>query len=227
MNVVIARRLLPFVAFATLGVAATGCGDDGGEASTASSAPAAESTTSDVATSAPAAVTIAPDGTDPAATEPAAADPAATSPAGTEAVVDRPTTTPAAGSPTTDTLPPTTLPAPTTIAPPATDAPPTTSPPAPSTTAAPIVIGGLTLATCIASEYFGFDAVEPRAEVALYQFTLRNLGYDPGDIDGYFGPMTLEAGANEIIDHTTDNAGLFIDEGVIHEEAFIRLGIAC
>nr|AGC71330.1 hypothetical protein [uncultured bacterium A1Q1_fos_515] len=83
------------------------------------------------------------------------------------------------------------------------------------------------MATCIASEYFGFDAVEPRAEVALYQYTLRNLGYDPGAIDGYFGPMTIEAGANEIMDHTTDNAGLFIDEGVIARDAFVRLGIAC
>lgn len=89
------------------------------------------------------------------------------------------------------------------------------------------MIGGLTLATCIASEMFGETMTQPRAEVALYQYTLRGLGYDPGAIDGYFGARTMEAAAYEVMDHTTDNAGLFVDEGVIYQDVFIRLGLAC
>lgn len=218
MNVTVGpvpRRLRTLGLALALALAATtaACGSDEGTsgsspADTATSAPAAEAT---AAPEAPATVPEA--GATTAVTLPPTTVPATTLPTSTAPVTLAPTTAPP------DTATPTTAPP--------TTAPPTTAPPAPVTTAAPIVIGGLTLATCIASEYFGFDAVEPRPEVALYQYTLRGLGYDPGAIDGYFGPRTLEAGANEIIDHTTDNAGLFIDEGVIARDAFVRLGIAC
>ena len=211
MNVTVGpvpRRLRTLGLALALAATTAACGSDEGTsgsspADTATSAPAAEAT---AAPEAPATVPEA--GATTAVTLPPTTVPATTLPTSTAPVTLAPTTAPP------DTATPTT-------------APPTTAPPAPVTTAAPIVIGGLTLATCIASEYFGFDAVEPRPEVALYQYTLRGLGYDPGAIDGYFGPRTLEAGANEIIDHTTDNAGLFIDEGVIARDAFVRLGIAC
>jgi peptidoglycan hydrolase-like protein with peptidoglycan-binding domain len=72
-----------------------------------------------------------------------------------------------------------------------------------------------------------------RGEVALYQTTLVAKGYDPGEIDGYFGSLTLEAAYAEIMDNGTgaDDTGTFQewfpDDGAVLEPAFVRLGIAC
>ena len=51
------------------------------------------------------------------------------------------------------------------------------------------ILPAVALATCISGElWLGIDGHRP--EVALYQLTLAQRGYDPGDIDGYFGPRT-------------------------------------
>ena len=208
-------------------LALAACESDSGVTAGTSASDGSAAAVTDATTAASAA---SPAPTDSAATLPATTVPPTTAPPTTgapttTAAPEATTTTAATPDPTTtvaETAPPITVP-PATV-------PPTTAPPvtaAPPTTAAPIVIGGLTLASCIASDLFGITMSQPRAEVALYQYTLRNLGYDPGTIDGYFGPATMEAAAYEIIDHTTDNAGLFIDDGVIYQDAFIRLGLAC
>lgn len=202
-------------------VALAACSSDSGVTAGTSASDATDAATTTVATSDPASsdVTVAPVATGADPTLPATTLPATTLPPTTSADTTVPVTSvPAPTTSVTDTTPATTTPATTT---------PATTTPAPATTTAPIVIGGVTLATCIASDLFGVTMSQPRPEVALYQYTLRNLGYDPGDIDGYFGPRTMEAAAYEIIDHTTDNAGLFIDDGVIYKDAFIRLGLAC
>jgi len=79
--------------------------------------------------------------------------------------------------------------------------------------------------------YFGMPGPEP--QVVLYQQTLEALGYDPGEIDGYFGPNTLDAATQEITDNgrfaTADGMfwEMFPDDGAILMPAFERLGIAC
>lgn len=88
------------------------------------------------------------------------------------------------------------------------------------------------LAKCVADELsFAMDGHED--EVALYQYTLKRLGYDPGDIDGIFGETTWESAQDEIADNgvSTDGNGNFVeifwDDGTILRPAFVRLGIAC
>jgi peptidoglycan hydrolase-like protein with peptidoglycan-binding domain len=117
----------------------------------------------------------------------------------------------------------TTVPAATTT-PPVTAVPaatPTTvgAAPAPQPTAAPLVI-----APCVTAL---IDESTNRGEVALYQQTLKNLGYDPGGVDGFFGPKTTDAAFAEINDNGS-LAEIFPDPPVaILFSAFQRLGIAC
>jgi len=90
------------------------------------------------------------------------------------------------------------------------------------------VVNGVTLATCIASENFQVGVRSPRPEVALYQYTLDALGYEPGTIDGYFGQNTMNAAAEEILDHSPDSGvELFLDDGAVSFRAFERLHLAC
>ena len=159
-------------------------------------------------------------------------------------VVTLPPTTAAVGSTQPAvTLPPTTVPlttaaastAPTnveltvaTVTPPSAGTTAPAAAPTPTTSSAPIVVDGLALAPCIDADHFEVDQRAPRGQVALFQYTLDRLGYDPGDIDGYFGPNTMQAGAEEILDHSPQSGReLFLDDGVIAIPAFRRLGIAC
>ncbi len=66
-----------------------------------------------------------------------------------------------------------------------------------------------------------------RPEVALFQKTLTNLGYDTKGVDGYFGENTLTAAIEE---STNDANGAFeygVDEQTVLDVMFKRLGIAC
>ncbi|MEI2706860.1 MAG: peptidoglycan-binding domain-containing protein [Ilumatobacteraceae bacterium] len=79
--------------------------------------------------------------------------------------------------------------------------------------------------TTVGAMFVGMPGPDP--QVALYQQTLKNLGYHPGEVDGYFGASTMSAAMSE----SDDNAGgVFeygIDEGTVLDVAFERLGIAC
>ena len=87
------------------------------------------------------------------------------------------------------------------------------------------ILPAVALATCISGElWLGIDGHRP--EVALYQLTLAQRGYDPGDIDGYFGPRTQYAATSESLENGGDDE-LFPDDGVVMRPAFVRLGIAC
>ena len=66
-------------------------------------------------------------------------------------------------------------------------------------------------------------------EVALYQQTLKNRGFDPGDVDGRFGPNTFSAGLAEVTANGTGGFGVdvFPDDSAILGATLVRLGIAC
>lgn len=88
------------------------------------------------------------------------------------------------------------------------------------------------LAACVDGE-LSFFTDGRRGEIALYQQTLANLGYNPGEIDGFFGQNTYNAASQEILDNG-DVAGpegvfaeLFPDDGAVLPAAFERLGIGC
>ncbi|MFK8024943.1 MAG: peptidoglycan-binding protein [Ilumatobacter sp.] len=136
-------------------------------------------------------------------------DPTSTAAATTNASTTTTTTTTTTSTTTTSTTPPTT-------APPST-APPTTSPP---------------LARCVDGEINLFTEGR-RGEIALYQTVLTELGYDPGEIDGFFGPNTYNAASQEVFDNgNLDGPNgvfeeLFPDDGAVLPAAFERLGIAC
>jgi hypothetical protein len=67
-----------------------------------------------------------------------------------------------------------------------------------------------------------------RPEVALYQLTLKRLGYDPGAIDGQFGDNTIRAAIEEAQTNSPDWFNeIGVDEGIVLDSAFHRLGIAC
>ena len=172
------------------------------------------------------------------------ADTSPSSVAESTTTVGDPTTTaaPTTNSPTTVT--PTTGDVETTTTAAPTTAPPPTSAPAPATTAAaPAPTPSPAPASAPPSgEYPSADCVEdelsfftpgPSGEVALYQRTLRDLGYDPGAVDGYFGQNTLDASMQEIMDNgvAVDGQGNFVetfpDDGAILPPAFDRLGISC
>ena len=104
----------------------------------------------------------------------------------------------------------------------ATTAPAATAvPAAPAGTAAPLVI-----APCVTAA-IDESTTGRRGEVALYQQTLKNLGYDPGDVDGFFGPKTTTAAFEEIGDNGSLGE-IFPDPPVaVLFSAFQRLGIAC
>jgi peptidoglycan hydrolase-like protein with peptidoglycan-binding domain len=126
----------------------------------------------------------------------------------------------------------TTAPGVTTTVPGATTTPPVTAvpaatpttvgaAPAPQPTAAPLVI-----APCVTAA-IDESTTGRRGEVALYQQTLKNLGYDPGGVDGFFGPKTTDAAFAEIGDNGSLGE-IFPDPPVaILFSAFQRLGIAC
>ncbi|MFK7917866.1 MAG: peptidoglycan-binding protein [Ilumatobacter sp.] len=160
--------------------------------------------------------------------------------AGDVAATVEPTST-VATTTTTTTAAPTTTVAPTTVAP--TTAAPTTAPPTtvapttvvvttvPVTTAAPPTTV-VQLASCVGGE-LSFFTEGRRGEIALYQQTLKNLGYDPGEVDGFFGQNTYAAASQEILDNGDVNGPngtfneLFPDDGAVLPAAFVRLGISC
>lgn len=85
-------------------------------------------------------------------------------------------------------------------------------------------------AECIASELLYVNMTGKRDEIALYQRTLVAAGYDPGDVDGYFGEKTWRAGTQESLDHSPHGdvyVELWLDGGEVLRPAFERLGIAC
>jgi hypothetical protein len=97
----------------------------------------------------------------------------------------------------------------------------TALPATPAPTAAPLVI-----APCVTAA-IDESTTGRRGEVALYQQTLKNLGYDPGGVDGFFGPKTTDAAFAEIGDNGSLGE-IFPDPPVaILFSAFQRLGIAC
>lgn len=74
------------------------------------------------------------------------------------------------------------------------------------------------------------DTQGRRDEIALFQQTLKDLGYDPGEIDGYFGPNTWTAASEQMLD-SVGPAGLAVDVLDDSQEVlspfFQRLGIVC
>ena len=111
-------------------------------------------------------------------------------------------------------------------------APPPTAPPATAApaTAAPTTV--LVRAQCV-SEKISLSTQGRRDEIALYQQILKGLGYDPGEVDCYFGPKSFDAGWQEVLDNGFIDGpqGIFeeavLDDGAILMPAFERLGIAC
>lgn len=99
-----------------------------------------------------------------------------------------------------------------------------------STTAAPSTV--VVAAPCVTAEINEMTQGR-RDEVALYQQTLKDLGYDPGDVDGYFGPRSFDAAWQEIVDNgnVVDADGVFeeafLDDRAVLLPAFERLGISC
>lgn len=124
----------------------------------------------------------------------------------------------------------------TTIAPSATPettvaaATPTTVVATPAATAPPTT--ELALAPCVNGE-IASSTTGRRGEIALYQTTLKDLGFDPGDIDGFFGPNTAQAASDEVFANGNINgpdgmfAEIFPDDGAFLPAVFERLGIAC
>ena len=98
------------------------------------------------------------------------------------------------------------------------------------TTAAPTTV--LVPARCVTEE-INLSTRGRRDEVALYQQTLKDLGYDPGDVDGYFGPESFDAAFEEIVANGNIDGpeGIFqeafLDDGAVLLPAFDRLGISC
>jgi hypothetical protein len=98
------------------------------------------------------------------------------------------------------------------------------------TTAAPTTI--LVPARCVTEE-INLSTQGRRDEIALYQQTLKDLGYDPGDVDGYFGPKSFNAAFEEIVANGNIDGpeGIFqeafLDDGAVLLPAFDRLGISC
>lgn len=104
-----------------------------------------------------------------------------------------------------------------------------------ATTAAPTASAPTTIlvpARCITEE-ISRSTQGRRDEIALYQQTLKDLGYDPGDVDGYFGPKSFDAAFEEIVANGNIDGpqGLFqeafLDDGAVLLPAFDRLGISC
>lgn len=130
------------------------------------------------------------------------------------------------------TAAPETTAAPTTAAPETTAAPTTA---APETTAAPTTTTVLVPARCMPypGNEVNLSTQGRRDEIALYQQTLQGLGYDPGEIDGYFGQQSFEAGFQEVTENGNIDGpnGIFeeavLDDGAILPPAFQRLGIVC
>lgn len=87
------------------------------------------------------------------------------------------------------------------------------------------------IAECVSTDMMFIDMPGPDSEVALLQTRLIELGYDSGEVDGYFGPDTFVATAASqapYSDGTSGGNGIFADEGtVLGTEVFERLGIAC
>jgi hypothetical protein len=230
-------------ALVALALTATACGSSSNPEARSASGSTTEPEVLDVSVE----VSLEPPATEPevVTTDAPAASVAPTTPptpaptvAATSAPATLPPTTlaPATTEATVATEPPATLPpvteppvtAPPATAPPATSPPPPTAPPA--TTPPGLVVNGIALAPCISVDHFqvGADTRPPRGQVALYQYTLQSLGYSPGTIDGYFGQVTMEAAAYEILDHSSDSGReLFLDDGAVAGPVFSRLRIAC
>ena len=132
---------------------------------------------------------------------------------------------------TATTVVPETTAAPATTTPPETTAAPATTTP-PETTAAPPTTAVLVPARCLKwpGEKMGSDTQGRQDEIALFQQTLTDLGYDPGAIDGYFGPNTWTAASEQMFD-SVGPAGLAVDVLDDSQEVlspfFQRLGIVC
>ena len=95
--------------------------------------------------------------------------------------------------------------------------------PAPTSPPSPV-----TLAACVQVSELSPN-LGSRGEVARYQQTLKNLGFDPGVVDGRFGPNTFAAGLAESSANGTGGLGVefFPDDSAILEAAIVRLGISC
>ena len=84
------------------------------------------------------------------------------------------------------------------------------------------------MATCISLDEMYMGMRSNRPEVALFQTTLSGRGFDPGEIDGYFGVNTMRAAVDDVLTSNIDPMSeLFLDDGVVRHTMFIRLGIAC
>ena len=66
---------------------------------------------------------------------------------------------------------------------------------------------------------YGYNDLEPGEVIARVQAELQRLGYDPGAVDGDFGPATREA----VLDFQQDN-GLPVT-GEIDEDTLSALGL--
>jgi hypothetical protein len=86
----------------------------------------------------------------------------------------------------------------------------------------------LQLAKCISVKSMNVGMAGHRPEVALFQTVLKRLGFDPGSVDGYFGANTMSAAMIESHAHSPDTGSeIGVDEGVVLDTMFKRLGIAC
>jgi GDSL-like Lipase/Acylhydrolase family/Putative peptidoglycan binding domain len=89
---------------------------------------------------------------------------------------------------------------------------------------------GVEVAGCVSegNMFVGMDGPDP--EVARLQERLEEFGYDPGDVDGYFGESTWVAAAESQVEFSDGSAGgngVFADEQALLEPYFERLGISC
>lgn len=82
---------------------------------------------------------------------------------------------------------------------------------------------------CVHASINPYTVQGPDRDVMALQAGLLHAGFDPGDIDGYYGPNTssaVTAYASSITGDMPYNL-IWIDEGAIVYPLFARLGVAC
>jgi len=105
--------------------------------------------------------------------------------------------------------------------------------PAGATAPSTVVAGrpAVDVAECVSTDRMYIGMPGPDSQVALLQTRLIELGFDPGEVDGYFGENTFVATYQSqapYSDGTSGGNGIFADEGtVLGPAVFERLGIAC
>lgn len=82
-------------------------------------------------------------------------------------------------------------------------------------------------AACISLPSMEVGMSGHRDQVTLFQNTLQDLGFDPGDLDGYFGENTFGAAAREVAANGDPDTEISLRDGWVSGEVFQRLRIEC